>query len=149
MILVIIALLVVGSGCSDDSDDGTSADDPAADNGQVDDGDVDDGDVDDGEAPAGDGTLSTAGLKDYLDTEHPDEGFASEVSLVSGGEGMVLVGTQTSFFEPDEALAFCEAVSAYVYEVVGEDPGTAIELESTSGTTVAERPSADGDCAAG
>jgi hypothetical protein len=145
--LAVAAFVALGAACSgDDSDDDTtpSADEvPEVADAPATTPDGDDTDDDTGGAP------TTEGLTDYLDTNYPDDGFATEVSLLSTGPGLVLVGTQTSFFEPDEAVAFCEAVSQYVYDTTAQDPLTTIELESTGGTLVAERASADDDCVAG
>ncbi len=163
LVTAIAVVALAATGCSDDdstsdSDDTSAAteptdtdtdtgDDPV---GDTDTGDDPVGDTDTGGDPGGDpDELSTAGLVDYLETNYSDEGFAGEVSLLSTGDSGVLVGTQTSFFEPDEAVAFCEAAAEFIYGPAGASPHTSILLESTSGTTVAERASADSDCVAG
>lgn len=104
---------------------------------------------DDSPEPAAEATsfdFDTGGLIDYLDDSFPDTGFSSEISLMFIAEELVLINLQTSFFEPDEAVALCEAVAAFVDAAGG--PGK-IEFVSTSGSDVAVRATSDSECEAG
>ncbi len=90
--------------------------------------------------------FDTGGLIDYLDASFPDTGFSSEISLLFVAEDQIMVNLQTSFFEPEEAVALCEAVAGFVDAAGGPD---LIEFVSTSGTEVANRASAGSPCVAG
>ncbi len=90
--------------------------------------------------------FDTGGLVDYLDSSLPETGFSSEISLLFVAEDQVLVNLQTSFFEPEEAVALCEAIADFVDAAGG--PGK-IEFVSTSGADIASRASADSPCEAG
>ena len=159
----VLTFLVFLSACSDGGDPGgssppddeSSADEPD-DSGAADSVDsaptpsVDEADVDDQQAPPGNDPGSfefdTGGLIDYLAASFPEADFALEISLLFVTDDEVLVNLQTSFFEPEEAVALCEAVAAFVDAAGG--PGK-LGFVSTSGADVADRASADSPCMAG
>lgn len=147
-LLILAMFLAVVAGCSDNEDgstsDTTGGSDATADT-TADDTSPDTG-ADTPTSEVTSGEADTAGLKAYLDESYPDAGYSSEISIMTIGDSTTLVNLQTSFFEPDEAVALCEAVVAYLDGAGVTGP---VEFVSTSGSDVAIRASADAACEPG